>query len=74
MPQEPWFLALHPRSAGLRGDLRGRASPLPGDVDLLPKGHTPAGGSVCRLPARGSLVPRVVTAARVVLEPWVVWQ
>lgn len=74
MPQEPWFLALHPRSAGLRGDLRGRASPLPGDVDLLPKGHTPAGGSVCRLPAQGSLVPRMVTAARVVLEPWVVWQ
>ena len=60
-------------SAGLHGDLRGRASSLPVGVGgLLPKGHTPAGGSVCRLPAQGFSVPRVVTAARVVLEPWVV--
>lgn len=73
VPQEPWFPALHPRSAGLHGDLQGRASSLPVGVGgLLPKGHTPAGGSVCRLPAQGFSVPRVVTAARVVLEPWVV--
>ena len=62
-----------PSVFGLHGDLRGRASSLPVGVSgLLPKGHTPAGGSVCRLPAQGFSVPRVVTAARVVLEPWVV--
>ena len=73
VPQEPWFPTLHPRSSGLHDDLRGRASSLPVGVSgLLPKGHTPAGGSVCRLPAQGFSVPRVVTAARVVLEPWVV--
>ena len=67
VPQAP------PSVFGLHGDLRGRASSLPVGVSgLLPKGHTPAGGSVCRLPAQGFSVPRVVTAARVVLEPWVV--
>ena len=67
MPQEPRLPARHRRSAGrpaAEGELR------PWGVGLIPKGLTPTDGSVCHLPAQGSLVPRVVTAAKVVLEPW----
>ena len=67
VPQEPLLPARHPRSAGR---LAGEGELRPCGVGLLPKGLTPTGGSVCHLPAQGSLVPRVITAAKVVLEPW----